>query len=597
MSHCLAVVGLEPLKAGAFERSEAAFKSLTQRPFADTVFLSWCTYAVCSKEFGEPQQIFRDAHTGATVALIGSWLTAFGTGPSAAMRILARCQTEPLGQVVRDIDGAFALLFSDPRTQTLAVATDLVGSQHIFTAAFPGGIAICTSARVLASAVCAGGAAFDPVAVQEFWATGNIYEDRSLWQGVRKLGPACILTVDGSGKSKQSTYWSFAEVDGRSLSCREAGAQVGQALGEVMARIAKAYPNPLADVTGGYDSRVTISGFVQKGIAFSGTVSGPADSPDVLVSKQICDALKVPHFHVQPKLEHSKASLMDALALTDGEFDLFEYSNIAAIHRTHASRGFSTSINGSFGELARGYWWELLFPRLGRMQMLDAHQLSAKRFAAAYYDKEAINASVRLDLVAHLQDAIARSNAPFLNKPNTTQMDHAYVDLRMQRWQGRIGSSTAHIWPSFTPFMFHSILMPTLNAKPIARWRSLLVRHVLATTTPQLANLALEHGYPATTAKLTNLHRFWPVVGHYLHRVKSKFLPQAAPVTPVRDDAALLEDLGLTQLSDWALASSPIFSSQWLQAHIEHIAKRGVNQASKRLITLELALKSVTPIP
>ncbi|MHB1360716.1 MAG: hypothetical protein ACYCWC_14165 [Rhodocyclaceae bacterium] len=38
-----------------------------------------------------------------------------------------------------------------------------------------------------------------------------------------------------------------------------------------------------------------------------------------------------------------------------------------------------------------------------------------------------------------------RAVQPIAGYPNTTQMDCVYYSLRMQRWQGRIASSTNHL--------------------------------------------------------------------------------------------------------------------------------------------------------
>lgn len=591
MSHLLAVVGMEAVQGQAFARLRSHFESLSHRSLADREQSAYSACGVVSKEFGAPQRLARDPQTGATLAIIGAWVGSSNTNPDSASHLLERCLREPMANVVRDIYGAFVLLFNDPRTQTVVVATDIVGSLHVFFSRTPGGVALCTSTRALAAL---GAGALDPVAVQEFWASGVIYEDRSLWQDVHKIGPGRILTIDAQGRINETRYWSFEEVNGRSLSLRDASAQASEALADAATRIALAYPNILADVTGGYDSRVTISGFVRARVPFSSTVSGPKTSADVIVSERISRLIKTSHYHVELEAERTAAALADSLALTDGEYELFEYGRIAAIHRGHAGRGFSASINGSFGELGRGYWWELLFPWLGAARPLDAEQLSRKRYAAIAYDESAIQPNRRMNFREHMRGVIARSNAPLLGKPNTTQMDHAYVDLRMQRWQGRIGSSTAHIWPSFSPFMFRSVLMPILDAVPLARWRSLLVRRMLADTVPMLANLPLEHGYPATTARLANLHRFAPVAGHYLNRVKEKAIRRPPPQVATGNDSDLLEQLTLRDTSDWEIANSGVFSANRLDYYNQQARQKGLSLAGRRLLTIELALRSVT---
>ena len=591
MSHLLAVVGKSGRQSSIFERLLARFESLSARVSAAKIESGRCTLAVAPPEFGSRQASAVDSSTGAFLAIIGAWVEVDGSVTPSPARLLQRCLSEPMEAVARDIEGAFFLVFGDPRTRDVSMVTDVVGSLHVFIREEQDFLAICTSARALA-ALDTG--VLNPVAAQEFWASGIIFEDRSLWQDVRKIGPGRIVTIDAQLKWSEKRYWSFEEVDGRALSLRESSARLEDALAGAARRIARTYPRILADVTGGYDSRAAISGFVGAGIEFSATVSGPDTSADVIISKQISQVLGISHHQMEIQVERRAAVLEDALSLTDGEYELFEYARIAAIHRSHARGGFSASVNGSFGELARGYWWELLFPRLGAIRPLDAARLSRKRFAAAMYDVSAIESAVRLDFRDHMSGVIARSSAPLAGKPNTTQMDHAYVDLRMQRWQGRIASSTAHIWPCFSPFMFRSVLMPILDAVPLARWRSLLVRRLLADTAPVLANLPLEHGYPATTARLTNVHRFAPVVRHYFNRVAEKFLIVAAQPGVTDNDSNLLEELSLRNPADWRLAQSGIFVPERVAHYVEQGARQGLSLAGRRLLTIELAARSVS---
>ena len=141
--------------------------------------------------------------------------------------------------------------------------------------------------------------------------------------------------------------------------------------------------------------------------------------------------------------------------------------------------------------------------------------------------------------------------------------------------------------------MFLRVMTPVLNAAPSARWRSLLARHMLKHTNPTLANLPLEHGHPATTANLTNLHKFLPIVSHYGDRVKERLFRRSKTVTSANGDSELLSQLGLLEISNWRLAQNSIFSNLWILNQIQKIATQGITLAGKRLITLELTLRSV----
>jgi hypothetical protein len=132
-------------------------------------------------------------------------------------------------------------------------------------------------------------------------------------------------------------------------------------------------------------------------------------------------------------------------------------------------------------------------------------------------------------------------------------MDCVYYSLRMQRWQGRIASSTNQLWPAFSPIGFVQVLDPIFAARADTRFRSLLARRLFQRFTPKLANIPLEHGYPPVPASLFNLWRFSPLLCHYggkvIHKVTAKLGMARKPAAPtVRpDDTTLLRETGIAE--------------------------------------------------
>jgi hypothetical protein len=101
-------------------------------------------------------------------------------------------------------------------------------------------------------------------------------------------------------------------------------------------------------------------------------------------------------------------------------------------------------------------------------------------------------------------------------------MDHAYLMMRMQRWQGRIASSTNQIWPCLSPFMFRSVLETMLETRAMSRWRSLMIRKMLARYSPVMAAYPLEHGFPAEPTTWKNFYRFFPLAKYFGEKVAGK---------------------------------------------------------------------------
>ena len=347
------------------------------------------------------------------------------------------------------------------------------------------------------------------------------------------MGPASIYRFAHGALLEQQSYWTIAEVETGSIARRDVAAVLWAALLNTSKIISHRYGRIVCDLTGGYDSRILVAAFLGSGADFSTTVSGPLDSADVRVSGELAQLTGLEHETQGPGQPVSFAQLDAAVTLTDGAYDAVEYARIMHIHQGLSQR-FDISLNGSYGEVARGYWWELLFPHIGAKKPLDAASLARKRIAALDQNAGLFPAERRVDMVAHFTTIITQLNAGLSGMPNTLQMDHSYIMLRMQSWHGRIASSTNQIWPCLSPMMFRQVLEVMLAAQPEARKRSLLPREMFERFQPILARHPLEHGYPAMPASLINLYRFWPVIPHYMGRIRKKLFgkpPVQAAIT------------------------------------------------------------------
>jgi asparagine synthase (glutamine-hydrolysing) len=533
----------------------------------------------------ETRAYARSADGQFDVIVAGTWF-ARGVTATSAEALAAWISREGVDAIASALEGPFAIAVHDRFRGLLHVVTDIAGTMHVFCVRNDSGWMISTSSAWLAAM---GRTDLDPIGLHEFIATGIVFEDRTLWRGVHKIGPARITTFAADGKTSSRQYWSFAglqpERDDLDTSVQRLSASLANAARLIGAR----YPRVLCDITGGYDSRATIAGFMLAGVPFAGTVSGAETSPDVVISHAIAERFAIPHRRAVPSLRYDRTELERSTALTDGEYDAVEYARIAAIHREHAT-GHDISVNGSFGELARGYWWELLWPAIGRRKVLDCEMLSRRRFAAFPYDATVFADGARFDLTRHMTSVIARVNDPVRDMPNTTQMDHSYFALRMQRWQGRIASSTSRIFPGLSPFAFRSVLEATLEARASSRIRSLLIRTVLARHAPTLARIPLEGGYPAVPATASKLHLFWPLIPHYAERVRSKLARMGPPrVTRPAPSAAF----GFPEAEDAfaPLFALPMFAPDPLRQFID-AGRHGAQRA--RLLTVALGVRLVS---
>ncbi len=549
MSHAfLFVTAAGQFEVPSFQKGVQALCSFKGVQISDSAISANASLAVAPSAKATDKRIIRSTDDQVWIADFGTWLSLPAEKGRDGNLLIEQYLTHGAEGLACRLQGLFAIFIVDQRSRQVHVITDRCGSLHIYWRQLADGVAVSTSSAVLAQ--CAP-STFDPLAVHEFIATGIIYEDRSLWRDVRKIGPATVLTIDANG-ARSRRYWDFSAIEPESLALDDAVDRTHAGLVEVLKALPDTREPVVSDLTGGYDSRLLLAGLLDAQRPFHTTVSGSGDHPDVTVAARIASALGLKHQNISSPSLPTAEEFDAAVRMTDGEYDAFDFARILHIHRRLANE-HGMSLNGSFGELARGYWWELLWPRLARRHPLDVAMVARKRFAAIPYDKSIFSPAAQLDLASHMAEVASRAIAPIINYPNTTQMDCVYYTLRMQRWQGRIASSTNQLWPAFSPIGFAQVLDPILAARADARFRSLLVRRLFQRFAPPLANIPLEHGYPPVPASPFNLWRFTPLLGHYGHKVWGKVAAKlglhAKRVRPTAlpDDSTLMRETGIAE--------------------------------------------------
>ncbi|MFT3847205.1 MAG: hypothetical protein QM739_00575 [Propionivibrio sp.] len=532
-----------------------------------------------------------------------------------------RTAAQRLKLVREHSDGVFALILIDEPDGKVLVCGDCAGSFQIYYRQFADGIALSNSSALLAGLSPKSG--LDPLGAQELCSNAVANEERSIWRSVKKLRAGELLEADcRSAKAERIEHRPLLSVLS-SLKDYESAPLPGlfDAISNVLRTIdrsggrgvdARALPW-VADLTGGNDSRALMAAIVANHIHVASTVSGPTSDPDVRIGEHLARQLGIAHFTRPQPDPITPSQFHDALLLTDGEFDSVFYSSVASVHRDHIRDGLQFSLNGSYGELGRGHAWRLGLPgmllpdlvasRLTSRLPLILENPSIDRWNQYFTLKNPatlFTAETRATSDNYFSGLFSRLMSYAGHLPQHAQLDLIHVDLRMERWQGRLLSSTNQLWPAISPWSFREPLAQLMTIGPNVRRNGLLTRAFTLAYAPVLAREPLYTGNPAMPFSLRNAPRFLPLIPFFANRASEKILSRfqrkagtTAPTARQRQPH-LCADAEISRwLAEPLLAESGLFSRDALSNFLspDQPQSSRSHQLWSRLLTLEGALR------
>ena len=388
----------------SFQCALHAMRGTALRAIDVTVRNEWSLAASVARQSGLASTIASDPKTGSWLAVVGTCFHRSGEGDPHYL--LSQYLSVGLEELVQSLEGFFTIAIGDAAGKAIVLITDLIGSCHFYVRSLPGGAALSSSSHVLSGlGVSNSGCDRMPGVL----GMGIIYEERTLHNEIRKLPPATVIKFRNGVEVNRHAYWDPRSLTPGSIADGDAVDRTWQALVSAVSKIGRRYERVVCDLTGGYDSRAMVAGFLGAGLRPVTVVSGNENSADVVISRGLADRLSLPHLHMTRQDPVSVEELRNSGRLTDGEGDAVEYASTAAIHRELSQR-FQISVNGSFGEVARAYWWELLAPHTGSRRPIDSHMLAARRYAWNSSD-DLFQTRFRMNLIDHMSGVVDRSTA------------------------------------------------------------------------------------------------------------------------------------------------------------------------------------------
>jgi asparagine synthase (glutamine-hydrolysing) len=529
---------------------------------------------------------------------VGSWIHTDGSTPCQSFRrmVAAASSRRRLADELAKIDGTYCFILGSLTNAHIQLVTDPIGQLNVYSLRLAETVFLSTSALLLAQI---GECNWNPLGVREFLATGTVFGNRSVFSDVHKIDPGSILIFDNSAEASRQRYWSLRDHVETATTNEQSLENYGEAVKTGLRGIFNTFDAPVLDLTGGFDSRMVLACARQAALddGYDTVVAGPSNDPDVVSASRIAARfnLRLHRLSAQPQTAQQWLSLAQAaLPLVDGEYDMLEYARIFNIHRQLSAR-FGASVNGTGGELIRGYWWSALFPRTGKRDSFNARRFARRVYASDPWAEQLLGTRFPDTLLEHFTAAISEATGDLAAHRNTSCLDNIYLSFLIHCWQARIASATNRIWPCLSPLLFRRPIEIAVSASVALRRNGRMARRLLASMDGELARLPMADGYSAMPATALT----WP---YHLSRHASDLQGRIArryrrvrnrTQSAVGGEPTLLQQLlALEEVSDLLdptrMLTAELYDKEKLQATINTITNQQAPAAHVgRLITLE----------
>jgi len=291
------------------------------------------------------------SHDGQVTLLLHGEIYTAGNIP--ANYLLERYLDEGL-EFAKDVNGSFAILLVDKRTDQVALITDRLNYREVFTSKYKGSHWLSTALTYHLHPV--DDLKLDPVGIAFYLTNRMIPNDRTLFAGIRALERACVHTFTDDG-FQQKKYWSYDLNESRSgVDEKTLQADLSDLLTEGVRKRLADNPKVFLSLSAGYDS-TSILGLLHKlqvpdVECFSYANGDPEPDSDPYIARNMAHQLGYNHTVVPgyqdelPEMLNSNAELGQGLAAIIHEVDAWK----------ELSKWFSSTPQGALfvGEILMG---------------------------------------------------------------------------------------------------------------------------------------------------------------------------------------------------------------------------------------------------
>jgi hypothetical protein len=401
-------------------------------------------------------------------------------------------------------EGTFALAAWNAARRTGWIVNDQPSCFNVYFGESRGGMYASSSALPLARTLRL---QLDPRGVGELLSRGTVLAPGTMFLGLRRLDVGEHVRYR-AGTCAVLRHWSPYRRPLRLRGAAEAAALLADLALDRVRRYRALKTNVVADLTGGYDSRLATAAAHRAGVLAGVTVNGLDQNEDVRIAKLVAAEMGWPLLQFEPRalwVRPIDAALRRELTYrTNGELPFTEIYH-HCLSRPQLAERYDLHFTGGGGELLRFFPWSQEFLGVGRRRRANLRNALRYRFFQA--------GSPPADLFAHdwhaalvrrFETDLERICAAEPDSRNTQQLDAVYI----WRMTGFSPYTTATFpWLcTAAPLMGAGLLDVALAVPWKIRLTSRMMRTMIHLLAPRAAAVATRYGGTAGPPRWSNAH-------------------------------------------------------------------------------------------
>lgn len=449
----------------------------------------------------------------------------------------------------------------------VTVANDWLGFRALYWWQGQGMAAVSTSARALAEL---SGGGLDRVGLGTQAMIGWQVGDRTVFEGVRALPPASIVTLSG-GSTHIRRYAEPLGLDSHvATTLDDAVEEMAAILTAGQSSYLEAHPEAVLQLTGGHDSRILLGAIPEKQRSgLRAMTVGAQTHPDVVIAGRLSQRYGMRHqVYDMSELAHPSPSGAHEVSLAAARALEYQASPMALapllLVEGHLAQGHRLS--GLGGEVARGFYYA------GQPTDAVTSARLVERLARwRVFANEAVEtAALDPDFATFASDtAVACLIELFPTGDWLRATDAFYLYHRMHRWAAAHGTVAAVRRFAVNPMFDRRFIELALAVNPADKRDSILLGRLMSRLDPELARIPLDSGLiPArlgTRSVATRVAVASVTARKAAGKIRQKLTHGRRPQLGAEGMAELVvEHWRSSPSSARALYDQPVLNSQWL---------------------------------